>query len=133
MPASAGIFKRTIAGNMDSTFVKKLVEDELARDETFINFHGITPENVRSFLVEPFSVRTHPDELETTPRDMWIVLQECPSATEGYVIVYDPHTGDWGRGAPNGRGVLAFQLIAVTSRGHRQHVRLLPKNRNFTH
>src|SRR4051794_9878485 len=81
---------------MDSTIVKTLVEDQLARGETFINFHGITPDNVRSFLVEPFSVRTDPDDLETTPRDMWVVLQECHTATEGFVVVYDPYTGSWG-------------------------------------
>jgi hypothetical protein len=81
---------------MDGSIIKKLVEDQLARGETFINFHGIMPENVRSFLVEPFSVRTDPDDLETMPRDMWLVLQERPTPTEGFVVVYDPHTGNWG-------------------------------------
>jgi hypothetical protein len=83
---------------MDSTIVKKLVEGQLARGETFINFHGITPDNVRSFLVEPFSVRADPDDLGTTPRDVWVVLQECHPATEGFVIVYNPHTGNWAVG-----------------------------------
>ena len=80
---------------MNSSIVKRLVEDELVRGETFSNFHGITPKNIRAFLAEPFSARIDPDDLETMPRDMWVVLQECPTPTEGYVVVYDPHTEDW--------------------------------------
>jgi hypothetical protein len=81
---------------MDSSKVRALVESELARGEPFSNFHGITPDNVRSFLVEPFIIRTDPDDLETLPRDMWVVLQECGAPTEGYVVVYDPLKQTWG-------------------------------------
>lgn len=56
----------------------------------------MTPENVRSFLVEPFAVKTDPDDLETQPRPMWIVLQEHRKRTDGYVIVYDPLKNSWG-------------------------------------
>jgi len=87
---------------MDSSTVKKLVEDELARAEPFTNFHGITPANLRSLLVEPFTVRTDPDDLETQPRDMWVVLQERRIPTEGYVVVYDPATRYWGVGEHTG-------------------------------
>jgi hypothetical protein len=31
-----------------------------------------------------------PDDLETEKREMWIVLQERPNPTEGYVVVYAP-------------------------------------------
>ena len=81
---------------MDSSTIKKLVEEELARGDSFESFHGITPANLRSLLVEPFAVRTDPDDLETQARDMWVVLQERPTPTEGYVVVYDPATRDWG-------------------------------------
>ena len=81
---------------MDSSTLKKLVEDELARANSFINFHGITQENVRFFLVEPFAVRTDPDDLETEPRDMWVVLQEHYKPTKGYVVVYDHFSEAWG-------------------------------------
>jgi hypothetical protein len=81
---------------MDSFTAKKLAEDELARGESFTNSHGITPENVRSLLVEPFAVRTDPDDLLTKPRDMWVVLQERSTPRDGYVIVYDPQNNSWG-------------------------------------
>ena len=84
-----------LATKMDSSTVKRLLEEELARDEPFHNLHGITPENLRSFLVEPFAVRTDPDDLETQPRAMWIVLQERRKPTDGYVVVYDPLSKTW--------------------------------------
>jgi len=81
---------------MDSSTIKSLVEYELARGDSFTSSHGITPANLRSLLVEPFAVRTDPDDLETQPRDMWVVLQERPKPTKGYVVVYDPATRGWG-------------------------------------
>ena len=80
---------------MDNSEVKKLLEEQLARGEPFKNWHGITPENIRSCLVEPFPVRTDPDDLETQPRAMWVVLQEHRNPTDGYVVVYDrsPRSG----------------------------------------
>ena len=81
---------------MDSSTIKSLVEDELTRCDSFTSSHGITPANLRYLLVEPFAVRTDPDDLQTQPRDMWVVLQERPTPTDGYVVVYDPATRDWG-------------------------------------
>jgi len=89
---------------LHSSDVKKLVEEQLSRGDSFANFHGITAENVRSFVVDPFPVRINPDDLETTPRQMWIVLQECPAPTEGYVVVYDPCHETWGVAEHVGRG-----------------------------
>jgi hypothetical protein len=82
--------------HVDTSIVKCLVERELKRGELFTGFHGITPATIRSFLVEPFAVRTDPDDLETQPRDMWVVLQERPTPSVGYVVVYDPATEAWG-------------------------------------
>ena len=81
---------------MNSSTVKSLIEHELARGDTFTNSHGITSANLRSLLVEPFTVMTDPDDLETQPRNMWVVLQERPNPSDGYVVVYDPTKGDWG-------------------------------------
>jgi hypothetical protein len=81
---------------MDSSDIKNLVESELKRGESFTSFHGITPATIRSFLVEPFTARTDPDDLEAQPRDMWVVLQERRTPSTGYVVVYDPATGAWG-------------------------------------
>lgn len=80
---------------MNKSTIMKLVEDELVRGGSFTSSHGITQDNLRSFLVEPFAVRIDPDDLEAQPRDMWVVLQERPTPTDGYVIVYDPMTRGW--------------------------------------
>lgn len=80
---------------LNSSTVRKLLEDELARGEPFHNWHGITAQNVRAFLVEPFPVLIDPDDLETKTRTMWVVLLECGKATEGYIIVYDPLSETW--------------------------------------
>ena len=81
---------------MNSSIIKQLVQNELARAEPFRNFHGITLDNIRSFMVEPFPVRTDLDDRETGPRDMWVVLQECLVPAQGYVVVYDPQNKSWG-------------------------------------
>ena len=71
---------------MESMTVKRLLEG-LTRRERFHNWHVITPENIRTLLVEPFAVQT---DQETQTREMWIVSQERREPTQGYVIVYDP-------------------------------------------
>jgi hypothetical protein len=81
---------------VDSSTVKRLVEEELSRGDSFSSFHGITQPNLRLFLVEPFAVRTDPDDLETQASDVWVVLRERSTPTEGYVVVYDPATSGWG-------------------------------------
>jgi hypothetical protein len=81
---------------MDSSTIKSLVDRELQREQTYENYHGISPAKIRSFLVEPFTVRTDLDDLETQPRDMWVVLQEKGTPSEGYVIVYVPLKKSWG-------------------------------------
>lgn len=81
---------------MDSSTIKSLVESELKREQPYVNYHGISTSNIRSFLVEPFTVRTDPDDSETQPRDMGVVLQERRTPTERYVVVYDPLKQTWG-------------------------------------
>lgn len=89
------LLKVRLLARMDISAIKSLVETELARGESFTNCHGITPATIRSFLVEPFTARTEPDDLETQPRDMWVVLQES-SAPDGYAVVYDSTSKRWG-------------------------------------
>lgn len=66
----------------------KLLEAELNRLHGFTNFHGITKENVRDFVVLPYRVRVDPDDLETSERDMWVVLNLAKEA----LIAIDPLT-----------------------------------------
>ena len=69
---------------------------EIDADLPFQNHHGITRENLDQFLVEPHEVLVDPDDLETEPRLMWVVLQERPDPAAGYSIVFDPLRDSWG-------------------------------------
>ena len=84
------------AQRMDSSTVKRPVERELQRQQQYVNYHGISLADIRSFLVDPFPVRTDTDDMETRPLDTWVVLQERGTPTEGYVIFFDPLENSWG-------------------------------------
>ena len=81
---------------MEASDIQRIVREEVSRGEAFDNSHGITPQNVREFLVQPFCVRTDPDDAESPPRDMWVVLRERSQGADGYAVVYDPLVGGWG-------------------------------------
>ena len=74
----------------ESSAIREAVSVELAKRNDFANFHGITPDNLDSFLVAPFEVIVDPDDLETEAHPMWVVLQLSVNPTDGYVVVYDP-------------------------------------------
>jgi hypothetical protein len=76
--------------------IKQLVSSQLQAGLAFENFHGITPENLRSFLVEPYEVVVDPDDLETGPRPMWVILHERRQPRADYVVVFDPQDSSWG-------------------------------------
>ncbi len=76
--------------------IKQLVSSQLQAGLTFENFHGITPQNLHSFLVEPYEVVVDPDDLESSPRPMWVVLHESRQPRQGYVVVFDPQESSWG-------------------------------------
>lgn len=83
----------------ESASIRQVVDAEIGKRDEFMNLHGITVDNVESFLVAPFKVPVDPDDLETQVRPMWVVLQESDDPTHGYVIVYDP-VGRSARGLP---------------------------------
>jgi hypothetical protein len=98
---------------MEASEIQQMVQHEISRGETFDNLHGITPHNLPEFLVEPFCVTTDPDDAESPPRDMWVVLQERPGRTEGYAIVWDPGASRWGVVERAGTGYV--QVCAAAS------------------
>ena len=81
---------------MDAATVRLLVDQQLKDADSFVNMHGVSASNVRSQLVDPFEATVDPDDLETSPRPMWVVLQERASPYDGFVVVYDPATAGWG-------------------------------------
>jgi hypothetical protein len=80
---------------MDRASIDSRLARELEQCVAFQCSHGITPANLKTFLVTPFAVTVDPDDLESRPREMWVVLQERRHPTEGYVIAYDSETQDW--------------------------------------
>ena len=68
---------------------------EIDRRDSFENRHGITPNNLRTFLVEPFEATVDPDDLETQPRPMWLFLQTMHDPKSGYCLAYDPSSSSW--------------------------------------
>ena len=98
---------------MDSSNIRDLIECELRSGKPFSTFHGITPDTIYSFLIEPFAIRTHPYLSEMPQRDMWIVLREHrPPSTVGFVIVYDLVTKAWGIAELTANGEYAVLLSA---------------------
>ena len=81
---------------LDAGAVGRILAAELGRLAPFKNFHGITPDNLQSFLVSPYALTVDPDDLETAPRKMWVVLEERPGVNSGYFVVYDPLGSTWG-------------------------------------
>lgn len=76
--------------------IKRVLETEVTTISSFENFHGITQDNLRKFLVDPYQVLVLPDDGgETETRHMWVVLQEFKDPEKGYLIAYDPLTRQW--------------------------------------
>jgi hypothetical protein len=103
---------------MNSLELRRIVEAAVG-GAAFDNFHGITSENVRTHLVDPYTVAVDPDDaLDTPPVTMWVVLEERPGSTGSqYFVVYRPDDQDdlnWGvaERLPDGRWVL---LIGAAS------------------
>lgn len=76
---------------MNADKVKALLRQQLPIKQA--NFHSITPDSIDSFLVEPYAVHVDPDDLETEPRNMWVVLEEKGDCN--YLIAYDPPNNAW--------------------------------------
>jgi hypothetical protein len=57
---------------------------------SFTNYHGTTPENVHSFLVETYEAVVDPDDAKTSPKLVRVVLRTHKRPTSGYVVVDDP-------------------------------------------
>ncbi|MCA1030336.1 hypothetical protein LCL95_04690 [Bacillus timonensis] len=81
---------------MNKDAVRMIVEQDVEHLDEFLNYHGITKGNLHLFLVEPFEIFVDPDDLETSPRNMWVILQESNNIHDGFAIVYDTLKNSWG-------------------------------------
>lgn len=58
----------------------------------FVNWHGITAENLSKHLVEPYRVAVNYDG---RPVGMWVVVHEYPDPCYGYLVAYNPTNEEW--------------------------------------
>jgi hypothetical protein len=80
---------------MDGKEIKKRVEREISKASVIENSHGITLENIRNFLVEPYKDSVFGEDPNDPPKDMWIVLHECSDPFDGWRIGLNPETNEW--------------------------------------
>ncbi len=81
---------------MTSAGVRARVEAEIGTDWSRSNAHGV---DLRRCLVQPrrvTCVNTFPQLNGGEPLSRWIVLEESPGGTDGYLIVFDDRCGDYG-------------------------------------
>ncbi len=76
---------------MTASEVQARVNAEIGNDWNQTNSHGVA---LRSCLVAPRRIhalfKTVRDErVEALPQTVWLVLEECPAAKDGYKIVFD--------------------------------------------
>jgi hypothetical protein len=76
--------------------ITQLVAQQLKSLGSFSNYHGITPEKVRSFLVESYEALVDLDDTETAPKSMWIVLRIHTQPESGHIVVCHPDDESWG-------------------------------------
>jgi hypothetical protein len=83
---------------VDKEEVLRRIRAALSEMHAVDNLHGITVENLPSFLVDPHEVRVDPDDgaPDFAKRSMWVVLEERPGTRDGYVVVFDPADASWG-------------------------------------
>ena len=58
----------------------------------FVNWHGITAENLSKHLVEPYRIVVN---FSGWPTTMWVVVHEYPDPRKGYLVAYHPADKEW--------------------------------------
>lgn len=79
--------------------VRTIVDAELGGNLPQSSGHGI---NLRRCLIEPRKVKcqnTFPKLKGGKPLELWIVLEETPGTSDGYLIVFDEETHQFGLAA----------------------------------
>ncbi len=89
--------------------VARRVDSDLASCQGLDGAHGITLDNIDEFRISPTRL-AFSEPLSTATCNLWVVLDEMPgSRTEGYLVVFDEVSRDFGlavKGAPGERGTL---------------------------
>ena len=78
--------------DMDAKRVHGLVLGEVNELESFVNYHGLTRENLESHIVWPYQVEVDLDDAIDGRANVWVVLKG-PSEL---FIVFDPKLNFWG-------------------------------------
>ena len=81
---------------MDASDIRRLVESEIGGDWSRTNDHRV---DLRKCVIKPRLVsckNTFPKLRGGKPLDLWIVLEEHPGTTDGYLIVFDEENHRFG-------------------------------------
>jgi hypothetical protein len=83
---------------MNAQDITAIIASEIDGNWTLTNDHGV---DLRTCLVVPRKVacrNTFPQSNSGDPMLMWIVLEECPSHRDGYLILFDEARRQFGLG-----------------------------------
>lgn len=89
---------------MTSIEISKLVHEQIAGRWDTTNLHGV---DLRQCLVLPYEVTMRGTTVKELVRG-WVVLEESPDTKEGYKIVLDSQTCEFGLAIGDQDGSLCF-------------------------
>ncbi len=78
---------------MDAEGVAQIIITDLAENPHFFNSHGV---DVQAALVPPQQMKFQNSFREGEILILWLVLKECPNENEGYLVVFDERTNEFG-------------------------------------
>ena len=71
----------------------RLIEEDLKQAGTAFVWHG---RSLSKCLQEPEKRRFLNSHADNTPEDLWLVFEEGPTPGEGYMVVYDESSNEFG-------------------------------------
>jgi hypothetical protein len=78
---------------MDSSEILKIIADELTANPNFANSHGV---DLKGCAAAPTRLRCQDSFRDGALIDLWLVLEECPGRSEGYLVVFDEERLEFG-------------------------------------
>ena len=75
--------------------IRQQIEREIDEAKALDNMHGITLNNVREFLVNPYKEIVFGEDPNEPPKEMWVVLHETSDPSKRYRIGLDLGSGEW--------------------------------------
>lgn len=80
---------------MNKYDITGILKSDLSLKSEFENWRGISQNNLRQFLVDPYPADVFGEYPKTPPVKMWIVLHEKESPPYGNTVGYDQVKKEW--------------------------------------